>query len=292
MSRRVIEFSTTGYDEFLSGLGSDPYGGSSSFGLRVPTLATPSKTRRYLFLLSTFSLSEGQRARIVGYRQFSSLGVLLDPTRFIEQEITSANFRLPDGNISWHIQALGGPNAQGFPNYAATPLDLNSFKKGWATTPCLLYKSYTIPAGNRLYPQLTSYTPPNLGKPWGSPLPSGCQGTFYDQRTEWRTHGAWNALDMEIEGPLTVAFFASVWQSTGSYAVAGAPAASAGLSPEESFLTNFPGGDSPGAPIYWRVAGSLIVELTNGRNEPLVERLPSQERLPRIALPSIVTHKP
>ena len=283
---RIVEYVTTGFDEYLQGLSGDPFGGSSSFGLRVPTLATPSKDRRYLFLLCSFSLSEGQRARILGYRQFSSLGVLLNPTRFVEQEITSPNFRLPDGNISWHLQALGGPNAQGFPHYAATPLDLNSFKKGWAETPCLLYKSYAIAAGNRLYPQLTSYTPPNLGKPWGSPLPAGCQGTFYDQRTEWRTHGAWHSLEMEIEGPLTVGFFASVYQSAGGYAVAAAPAASAGLSPEESFLTNFPGGDSPGLPIYWRVAGSLVVELTNGRNEPLVERLPQLDGLHRIKTPA------
>jgi hypothetical protein len=280
---RIVEYATTGFDEYLQGLSGDPYGGSSSFGLRVPTLATPDKSRRYLFLLSTFSLSEGQRARILGYRQFSSIGVALNPTRFIEQEIISPNFRLPDGNISFHLQALGGPNAQGFPNYAATPLDLNSFKKGWATTPCLLYKSYSIPAGNRLYPQLTSYTPPNLGKPWGSPLPAGCQGTFYDQRTEWRTHGAWRSLDMEIEGPLTVGFFASVYQSAGTYVTA--DATPPGLGVEEQFMSKFAG--EVGEPIYWRVAGSLVVELTNGRNWPDMERLPPQESLPHVALPSL-----
>lgn len=259
---RIIELATTGFDEFLAGLGGDPFGGSSSMGLRVPPLATPSKDRRYLFLLSTFSLGEGHKARVIGYRQFSSLGVKLDDTRFIEQEIVSPNFRLPDGNISWHLQALGGPNAQGFPHYAATPLDLNSFKKGWAETPCLLYKSYAIPAGDRQYVDISSYTPPNGGKPWGQPLHSGQNPTFFDQRTTWRTHGAWASLNLALEGPLTVAFFASVWQSTGSYEVASTPLNfPGGLSVEEQFIGNFGGGDAGPRPTYWRVAGSLIVEL-------------------------------
>jgi hypothetical protein len=254
---RILELCTTGYDEFLAGIGGDGYGGSTSMGLRVPFLATPAKDRRYLFLLSTFSLAERQKATVLGYRQFSSLGVLLSPTRFVELEIASPNFRLPDGNISWHLQTLGPPNASGYPKQIQTPLDLNSFKRGWCENPALLYRSYTIPAGNRLYPQLTSYTPPNSGKPWGQPLVAGHQTTFYDQRTEWRTHGSWTSLHLELEGPLTVGFFASVWQSTGAYPVA--PATPPGLGPEEQFLAKFGGGES-GAPIYWRVGGSLIVE--------------------------------
>jgi hypothetical protein len=256
---RIIELATTGTDEFLQTLGGDPFGGSSSMGLRVPKLATPAKNRRYLFLLSTFSLNEGQKATILGYRQFSSLGVLLSPTRFVEQEIVSPNHRLPDGNISWHLQTLGPPNASGYPHFAPTPLDLNSFKKGWCEAPALLYKSYAIAAGNRIYTQLTSYTPPNLGKPWGQPLEAGYQATFFDQRTPWRDAHAWSSLNLALTGPLTVAFFASVFQSAGSYTVGAATPP--GLGVEEQFMAKFPGGASPGAPIYWRVAGSLIVEL-------------------------------
>jgi hypothetical protein len=255
---RIIEIASAGFDEYTQAIGGDPNGGSSSMGLRVPFLATPDKTHRYLFVAASFSFGVGEKVRIVGYRQFSSLGFLLAPTRFIEQEITSPNFRLPDGNISWHLRRLGGPNAEGYPNQRPTPRDLNSFKKGWSTGSMLLYKDYTIPAGNRIYPQLTSYTPPMDGKPWGTPLSTGYQGTFYDLRTPWRDANAWGSLDMRLEGPDTVAMFISVHQSTGFYEVATTPPN--GI-PEEQFIANFGGGDFA-RPIYWRVGGSLIVEIS------------------------------
>jgi hypothetical protein len=259
---RIVELCTTGTDEFLQLQGGDPFGGSSSMGLRVPFLATPTKRLRYLFLLATFTLAERQKATILGYRQFSSLGVLLDPTRFVEQEITSPNFRLPDANISWHLQNLGPPNASGYPHQFPTPRDLNSFKKGWCEAPALLYTNYTIAAGNRIYTQLSGYTPPNGGKPWGQPLEAGHQATFFDQRTPWRTHGAWNSLHMELEGPTTCAFFASVKQSAGDYSVATGPLTfPGGLSIEEQFIGNFGGGDAGPRPIYWRVGGALIIEV-------------------------------
>ena len=253
---RIVEIVTTGLDEYLQGTGGDPFASSSSFGLRVPTLATPNAQSRYLFLLASFSLNHGAQAKIVGYRQFASLGVSPSAGRFFEQEIQSPNFRLPDGNISWHLQRLGPPNAQGYPQGQA-PLDLNSFKKGFAQGPCLLYSNYTIAAGNRIYTQLTSYTPPNGGKPWGSSVPSGHQPTFFDLRAPWRDAESWGSLDMNVEGPCTIAFFASVYQSGGAYGVATSPLAFGnGLSNEEQFVGNF---SSP-RPIYWRVGGALILE--------------------------------
>lgn len=257
---RVIEIASSGTDEFLQGIGGDPDGGSSSMGLRVPTLATPDPRHRYLFLLCSFSLGEGESAVIRGYRQFASLG-FSSANRFWEQPISSPNFRLPDGNISWAIRRLGGPNAQGLPRIDPTPLDLNSFKKGWADGSALLYESYTIAPGNRLYPQLLSYTPPLLGRPWGTPLSSGHQGVFYDLRAPWRADQAWSSLDMKLEGPDTIAFFASVFQSAGTYGIATSPLAFPnGLTDEEQFIGNFGGGEVP-RPIYWRVSGSLIVEV-------------------------------
>ncbi len=261
MDRRLVELASVGADEFLQGLGSGPDGDSSSFGLRVPFLTTPDKTHRYLFLLAVFSIGHGAQATIKGYRQFSSLGFADGSGRFWEQEITSPNFRLPDGNISWHIRRLGPPNASGYPDYLPTPLDLNSFKKGFAEGPCLLYHDYTIAPGNRIYPQLLSYTPPNLGRPWGTPLIAGHQNTFFDQRTEWRTARAWHSMHIELEGPDTVAMFASVRQSAGAYSVATSPLPfPGGLSVEEQFIGNFGGGEEP-RPKYWRVGGSLIVEI-------------------------------
>lgn len=258
---RVIEIATTGYDEFLQGVGGDPDGGSYAMGLRVPTLATPDPQSRYLFLLSSFSLGEGDRARIRGYRQYASLGFEV-AGRFWEQPISAPAFRLPDGNISWSIRRLGGPNAQGIAKTGPAPGDLWSFKKFWADTPALLYESYSIAAGNRIYTQLSSYTPPLLGRPWGTSLSSGHQGTFYDLRAPWNTGQAWYSLDMEVEGPDTYAFFASVRQTAGQYAIADTPLAFGnGLTAEEQFIGNFGGvGEGESRPIYWRVGGSLIVE--------------------------------
>lgn len=65
---------------------------------------------------------------------------------------------------------------------------------------------------------------------------------------------------MVLEGPDTIAFFASVRQSTGLYSVATSPLAfPGGLSAEEQFIGNFGGGETP-RPKYWRVGGSLVVE--------------------------------
>jgi hypothetical protein len=261
---RVIEIASTGIDEYLQGLGSDPWGGNAAMGLRVPALATPDAQHRYLFLLASFSLGEGGRAVIRGYRQFSSLGFLLSPTRFIEQEIQSPNFRLPDGNISWALRRLGPPNAAGYPKSVPGAPDLPSFKQYWADGSCLLYHDYTIAAGNRIYTQLTGYNPPNLGRPWGTDIKAGQLGNFLDQRTYWRASQGWTSLDIEVEGPITVAFFASVFQSTGDYSIASSPLAfPGGLSVEEQFIGNFGGGDFP-RPKYWRVGGSLIVEVQKG----------------------------
>jgi hypothetical protein len=259
---RTIELVSVGADEFLQNQGGDPWGSASSFGLRVPTLATPDKTHRYLFLGASFSIGHGDKARIVGYRQFSSLGIRISQNRFVEQEITSPNFRLPDGNISWALRRLGPPNTQGLPTNP-TNLDLDSFKRDWADGPCLLYESYAIAPGNRIYPQLTFYKPPLLGRPWGTPLRAGLQGDFFDQRTPWRDAHAWSSLDVELEGPDTIAMFCSVRQSRGTYALAASSplAFPEGLSPEESFCGNFGLGTSDAPhPIYWRVGCSLIVE--------------------------------
>jgi hypothetical protein len=263
VSPRVIELSSSGLDEYLQGRGGDPFNGSSSMGMRVPTLATPDFNHRYLFLLATLSVAEARKVRIVGYRQFASLGIVLEAGRYIEQQILQPNFRLPDGNISWHLMGLGAPNSQGWPIPQSTGSDLQSFTNKFPQHSALLYHDYTIAAGNGIYTQLTSYNPPNLGRPWGKPLTSGHQGTFYDQRTPWLSAQSWYSLDMEVEGPETIALFASVYQSTGFYpVVVDAVKFGNGISPEEGFIGNFGTGDEGSPhPIYWRVGGSLIVEV-------------------------------
>jgi hypothetical protein len=258
MSKRVFEIATSGVDEYLQGLGGDPYRGSSAVGLRVPALATPDADSRYLFLGASFSIAERVKVRIKGYRQLVTLGLDVTteegPPRFVEQPVTTPTFRLPDGNWSFHIHRLGPPNSQGFPQPAGNLTDLRSFSKNWADGPSLLYHDYTIAAGQPYYTKLTSYVPPNNGRPWGTILRAGQQGTFYDLRTEWLTHGAWNALDMELDGPDTIAMFISVQQTAGAVPAAALSALPNSM-PEEQFIAAFPGA------LIWRVGCALVVEV-------------------------------
>lgn len=256
---RIVEIATSGIDEFLQGLGGDAFGGSSTMGLRVPTLATTSPANRYLFNLASFSIGESTKARLLGYRQYVTLGKNVgssDAPRFVEMPVENPGFRLPDGNVTFHLQRLGGPNSQGFPK-PADPTQLRSFARNWTDGPALLFRDYTIGAGDAFYPNLSAYTPPNGGRPWGEPLRNGVQGTIYDLRTQQRTHGAWSSLDVALEGPCTVALFASVWQSAGASGPPGIETVAdlPNAMQEEQFLVAFPGA------IYWRVGGALIVDV-------------------------------
>lgn len=268
---RRWEIATTGFDEYLSLVGGDPYGSPQSVGLRVPTLATPTfaaggKNLRYLFVLASFSVGEGACVRIRGYRQLATIGypqTTINGTYVVEQQVVTPNWRFVDGNISWHLHVMSGPNAQGVPKGTSPSGDLDSFKQYWSDSPALLYgppapAAITAPG---VYTTLTSYTPPNGGKPWGSAINSK-QGTFYDMRSPWQDDRAWDSLDIPVRGPKTVAFFASVRQTNPATRLALTPPTYAplGLPPEEQFLLEYPGGkEAPGA-IYWRVGGALIVE--------------------------------
>jgi hypothetical protein len=263
--QRVFEVASSGIDEFLQGVGGDPYGGSSSVGLRVPTLATLTQFNRYLFLLASFSVAESVKAIIRGYRLLETIGKNTgspSAPRYVEQEVTTPMWRLPDGNVSFHLHRLGPPNSQGFPRAPSVSgsgtnlLDLRSFVHNFADGPALLYGAYTITPGDTFYTHLTGYLPPNGGKPWGTPLRAGQQGTFYDLRTPWRTHGAWSSLNIELDGPDTIALFASVRQTGGAVVTPNNLAGTPNSMPEEQFLAAY----GPGV-VYWRVGGALMVEI-------------------------------
>lgn len=266
MSKRILEVSSSGPDEFLQLIGGDPFGGSTAVGLRVPALALANvdpALNRYLFNGCAYSIGEGAKARILGYRQLVTIGqgfasIEGSTPRFVEQEVLSPVWRFQDGNVWMGLRQAGGPNWQGIPTQTpvpATPPNGTSFRAGMA--PSLLYESITLPGANLYYPDLTAYVPPNQGRPWGRPIQSG--NDWLSLQTQWRTHGAWHALDIEVEGPDTIAIFISVLQSNPSTRRALAPPGTffaGGLSAEEQFLLNYPNA------IYWRVGCSLIVELT------------------------------
>jgi hypothetical protein len=268
MPKRIIEISSSGPDEFLQLIGGDPFEGSSAAGLRVPTLALPAVAgtakNRYLFNGCAFSIGEGGRARILGYRQLVTIGQANvgegeSPTpRFVEQEVTSPVWRFQDGNVWMGLRYGGGPNMQGIPPQTPVPYlppNGTSFQFGMGSS--LLYESITLPADDSFYVDLTAYVPPNAGRPWGDPIQSGCD--WLSLQTPWRTHGAWNSLDIEVEGPDTVAVFISVLQtdpSTRRPLAVPETVYPAGIPAEEQFLLNYPNA------VYWRVGASLIVELS------------------------------
>jgi hypothetical protein len=268
---QILEISTTGIDESTQGFGSDPFGGSSWVGLRVPKLATEllavpgqsAKNSRYLLMLASFSISEGVKAKILGYRQMVRLGYIQPATDVesstaypVTQIVEDPAWKFVDGNVSFHLQGMGPPNAQGISLGQNGPNDLQSFKQGFSMTPAVLYDTATVPGP--FYVDLTAYKPPGNGAPWGTPLRSGGQRTVYGQRTDWKTHGAWDSLGFEVEGPETVCLFASVRQTnplTRTTLTLPGTLIGNGLSVEESFLQNFPNA------IYHSVAGALIVRV-------------------------------
>lgn len=256
--RRRIEIFSRGIDDGLQGRSGDPFGGIFWVGLRVPAFVNTSTTR-YLFQLASFDVPEGQRARIVGFRQGWTLGLRQGGNRVIEQWVDDPFFKLPDGNISWHLRKM----ALGFPRYPAPgPIapPMQNFEFETSDGSSLLYQTAGGFAGG-FYVTLGAYTPPNRGMPWGNPL-TGQLGNFYDLKMRWRDGNAWSALDIPVEGPQRVAFYASVLQTNPS-AQNGRPVVTApnpfvytqGLSTEEQFLLNFPLAN------IWRVAGALAVEL-------------------------------
>jgi hypothetical protein len=265
--RRVIEIQTTGVDEYLQGIGGDPWRGTSYVGLRVPTLPTSTLDTRYLMNAAAFSIGSGADARIIGWRQLVTIGFQQGTAasgetgnniRPVEMEVTSPVWRFVDGNVSHHLRSMGPPNGQGNPIFPQGPVDQPSFKLGWSLTPAVLYQ--TAAGALPIYTNLTDYTPPNGGKPFGSPLYNGLNfGSLYGLSTQWRTPDAWTSLDIPIKGPDTIAWFISVCQTDPATRTALTPPragfVACGIPPEEAFLQNYPNA------IYWRVGVSLIVEV-------------------------------
>lgn len=265
--RRRVELVSSGIDEALQGLAGDPYGGTSWVGLRVPAFVTKGPNHRYLFQLCSLEIPEATNVWVRGFRQGWSLGlrqVVNNVPRVVEQWVDDPFFKLPDGNISWHMR-LHGPNEPPLTVPGTTPANVGgpfgppnrNFAYESSTTPALLFQRAVVPAGG-LYVNLSAYTPPNIGRPLGAPLAAEF-GTFYDLKTLWRDSQAWCALDIRVQGPCRIAFYASVQQSdpqTRAVLTTLNPFVfTDGLSPEEQFLKNFP------TAIIWRVAGALVVEM-------------------------------
>ena len=270
--RNHFETWSFGIDEGLQGVSGDPWGTIAATGLRVPTLATPDASHRYLFLLAGFELGERDRATIRGWRELLTLGVSVagtivsdNPTNItsiVELPVTNPIFRLPDGNVSWHLSKIDPTVLNSYvvgPPPIAPPI--SNFSWRLAKGPALLYEVGTAVTGSGFYTDLTAYKPPNLGRPYGEPLAH--LKVSHDVRTEWLTRGVWNSLDLDVEGPGYFAMWASVAQSSGLLDFSARSTAlgkvQGGLS-EWQFMAAFPAVlHTASSPLWWRVGGALDV---------------------------------
>jgi hypothetical protein len=279
--RKRIEVKSYGFDEYKQLVGTDPYGGSSWLGLRVPTKPTstlvppgqPESSSRYLFMGCAFSVADGSMARLVGYRQLIEIGFVIPAgngnpqPRPVILPVETAGWTFPDATVTTHIRRLGPPNAQGLPKFTpSNKTDELNLRKGFSMSPSLLYQTITLPAGDNYYTDLTAYTPPNGGRPYGNPLEDFPElATIYGLDTDWKTPRALGSLDAEVRGPDTIAALISVSQTNPATraalpSVAPFAPAQVGLGKEDAFVTmakQIYGLDA----ILWRVGVSMIFEV-------------------------------
>jgi hypothetical protein len=268
-----FEVVTNGPNQEFGFIGSDPYNTNAYTGLVVP--ATPSSAianARYLFLLARASFSTGEQSaslrgvRLVGIRQYAELiaripagtvpleqevegGPSVGSTVAFRKEITSPLWHPPDGNISWHVMVINKGQRD-----TRNPANADGFIYQDALSPALLYQT-TGP-----------YTPPNGGRPWGTPIGASL-GNIHELRYPWRTERSEVSLDIPIPVPCDVALFASVRQNdpelNPEFAECCVNAQFAALSPEDQFLVAY----SQYAQ-YGSIAGSLVFDQNLGEDVP------------------------
>jgi hypothetical protein len=224
-----VEVATSGFDEYLQGYSSDPYGGAipGTTGLRIPPFRQDDTTR-YLFLLCSRVVAKPTRIR--GIRQLLTVGFTVSTPKegaantvaaYI-QPVESPTFRAPDGNVSWHL--VNEPNPS--PNISTPNQATLGFTEGYnfayrqSDGPALLTDAGTAFgafAGQTVYytQNMTAYQPPVIGTSEWQPL--GGLGNMHDIRFPWLATRAWDALDIPLCAQSTrrVSLYASVLQTNG-----------------------------------------------------------------------------
>lgn len=254
MRRGRFSVSTVGFDPYLQGIGSDPQGSLSYTGLVVPATATTSSQGRYLFQLARASFQNGDRVRLVGFKQYVDLAatyqVLDGDTTVFTLPVTSPLWRFPDGNISWHVMIV----PPGFRDTRST-----------TDTDSVVFRDNKGGGSALLYETLGPYTPPNAGRPYGRPLPGCDLGNVHDLRYPWRDSQSERELNIPIPTPGDVVVYASVWQTAGylanGFASQLTAQQAAALGPEDHFAVYFSGTEGIVTPAqYNRIAAQLTFE--------------------------------
>jgi hypothetical protein len=264
------EIVTNGPNKEFGFIESDPYGTNSYTGLVVPQ--TPSSAiggARYLMMLARSSFSTGEQssdnrgARLVGIRQYAELvarlpagrsplsetGPATGSTITFRKEIKSPLWHPPDGDISWHVMVINKVERD-----MRHPANTEGFNYQDALSPALLYQ---IPA---------PYSPPNGGRPWGTPLAASL-GNIHELRYQWRTDNSEYVLDIPVPVPCDIALFASVRQNDPTInPTLSDPSATQqffALSEEDQFLVAY-----SNFAQYGTIAGALVFDENIGSDVP------------------------
>lgn len=264
------EIVTAGPNQEFGFIGSDPYNTNVGTGLVVP--ATPSSAisnSRYLFVLARSSFGTGEQSsdylgvRLVGIRQYAELiaripagtgplsesGPQTGSTVTFRKEIESPLWHPPDGDISWHVMVINRVQRD-----TRNPANTDGFIYQDSLSPALLYQT-TAP-----------YTPPNGGRPWGTPVGASL-GNIHELRYKWRTDRSERVLDIPLSVPCDVVLFASVRQNdpatNPSLSDTGATQQFAALSPEDQFMVAYSQYAQYGA-----IAGALVFDENIGSDVP------------------------
>jgi hypothetical protein len=275
--RLRLEVSTTGVDEALQGVSSDP-GPASAYstwtGLRIPAVLnaaeTPATQPRYLFCLASLTFQDG--IKLLGLRQGLTIGCDANegtlPERPMEAWVTTPTFRFVDGNVSWHCVVERQPKIiQGQPNTST-----QNWQKLQSDGPAMLYQSFTNSNVNPatgapiVYSLgLTAYQPPALSGTWEELAGAS---NMHDIRFPWSSSTAWSSFGPEgvdILGAGRLSFYASVLQSnplTRGLPTLSPTSLSSNAAPEECFIKDFSTviAENNLGPVFWRVMGALLVE--------------------------------
>ena len=226
-----FEIVTAGPNPEYAFIGSDPYETNVGTGLVVPT--TPSASiggARYLMLLARASFNASEAGvRLVGMRMYAEIVARVPigstgQTTVYRREIESPLWHPPDGDISWHVMVVN---------------KVQRDTRNPANTDGVIYQDALSPA--LLYQTLAPYTPPNGGRPWGTPLAASL-GNMHDLRYRTRFDQSERQLDIVLPAGCDVCLYVSVRQNDPS---TNPPASGltanqfSALSPEDQFLAAF-----------------------------------------------------
>lgn len=225
-------------------IGADPFNTNVGTGLVVPS--TPSAAignARYLMLLARVGFDVGEAGvRLVGIRQYVELIARVPgpngTTTVFRREIQQPLWHPPDGNITWHVMMI----PKGFRD-TRNPANGDGVMFQDSTSPALLFQT------------LAPYTPPNAGRPWGTPLKASL-GNIRDLRYPYRSSRTERELDIPVPLPIDIGLFVSVRQNDPATnpTTAGLTADQfSALTHEDRFLTAF-----ASVAQYGVIAGSLV----------------------------------